>query len=51
MRPVGAKNLSFSDFTADNLRALIPDRNTRVLISCNNFDGDPVDFATGTGSR
>lgn len=43
----GAKNLSFSDFTMENLTKLIPDRNTRVLIYCNNnFDGDPVDFAT-----
>jgi hypothetical protein len=44
---VGAKHLGFSDFTADNLKALIPDRATRILIYCNNnFDGDQVDFAT-----
>jgi hypothetical protein len=43
----GAKHLSFPDFTADNLRQLIPDPHTRILIYCNNnFDGDPVDFAT-----
>jgi hypothetical protein len=43
----GAKHLSFTDFTADNLARLIPDPNTRILIYCNNnFDGDPVDFAT-----
>jgi hypothetical protein len=43
----GAKHLSFSDFTVDNLRRLIPDTSTRVLIYCNNnFDGDQVDFAT-----
>jgi hypothetical protein len=43
----GAVNLSFSDFTQANLERLIPDRNTKILIYCNNnFDGDPVDFAT-----
>lgn len=43
----GAKHLSFSDFTSANLRKLIPDPNTRVLIYCNNnFDGDQIDFAT-----
>lgn len=43
----GAKHLGFSDFTADNLRRLIPEPNTRILIYCNNnFDGDQVDFAT-----
>jgi hypothetical protein len=48
----GAKHLSFSDFTADNLRRLIPDPKTRVLIYCNNnFDGDPVDFATKVAPR
>lgn len=49
---VGAKHLSFSDFTADNLRKLIPDPNTRILIYCNNnFDGDQVDFATKMAPR
>jgi hypothetical protein len=48
----GAKNLSFSDFTAANLHQLIPDPNTRVLIYCNNnFDGDQVDFATKMAPR
>ena len=43
----GSKHLSFPDFTADNLKKVIPDRKTRILIYCNNnFDGDPVDFAT-----
>lgn len=32
----GAHNLSFPDITADSLARLIPDRNTRVLIYCNN---------------
>lgn len=48
----GAKHLSFSDFTADNLRKLIPDPDTRILIYCNNnFDGDQVDFATKVAPR
>lgn len=48
----GAKHLSFSDFTVDNLRRLIPDRGTRILIYCNNnFDGDQVDFATKMAPR
>ncbi|HEY8131439.1 MAG TPA: rhodanese-like domain-containing protein [Thermoanaerobaculia bacterium] len=32
----GAINLSFPDITIDNLKAAIPDRNTRILIYCNN---------------
>ncbi|MFO0601009.1 MAG: rhodanese-like domain-containing protein [Myxococcaceae bacterium] len=48
----GAKHLSFSDFTSDNLRRLVPDPNTRILIYCNNnFDGDQVDFATKMAPR
>ncbi len=48
----GARNLSFSDFTAENLRQLVPDPNTRILIYCNNnFDGDQVDFATKMAPR
>ena len=43
----GAIHLNFSDFTQDNLRRLIPDLNTRILIYCNNnFDDDPLRFAT-----
>jgi rhodanese-related sulfurtransferase len=43
----GAIHLNFSDFTQDNLRLLIPDPNTRILIYCNNnFDDDAVTFAT-----
>ena len=42
----GAIHLNFADFTQDNLRLLIPDLNTRILIYCNNnFDKDPVNFA------
>ena len=32
----GAKHLNFSDITIDSLAQLIPDKNTRVLIYCNN---------------
>lgn len=43
----GAIHLDFTDFTQDNLLQLIPDPNTRILIYCNNnFDGDPIDFAS-----
>ena len=41
-----------TDFTAENLAKVIPDRKTRILIYCNNnFDGDPVDFATKVAPR
>lgn len=43
----GARNLSFPDFTQENLRKVIPSEETRVLIYCNNnFDGNEVDFAS-----
>jgi hypothetical protein len=43
----GAINLNFSDFTQENLRRIIPDVQTKVLIYCNNnFEGDRVDFAS-----
>jgi hypothetical protein len=43
----GAIHLDFTDFTQENLLKLIPDSNTRILIYCNNnFDGDPIDFAS-----
>ena len=43
----GAKHLSFSDFTQDNLRRIIPSFETKVLIYCNNnFNGNQLDFAT-----
>jgi len=32
----GAINLSFPDITIDSLKETIPDRNTRILIYCNN---------------
>lgn len=43
----GAVHLDFTDYTHENLRKLIPDTNTTILIYCNNnFDGDQVDFAS-----
>jgi len=43
----GAVNLNFSDFTRQNLAAVIPDLETTVLIYCNNnFEGDEVNFAS-----
>ncbi len=40
---VGAKNLPFTDFTQDSLAQLIPKKEARVLIYCNNnFDNAPV---------
>jgi rhodanese-related sulfurtransferase len=43
----GAKHLSFTDFTQDNLKQVIPSFQTKVLIYCNNnFDGNQVDFAS-----
>ena len=39
----GAVNLSFPEFTAETLAAIIPTRETRILIYCNNnFDGAPA---------
>lgn len=43
----GAKHLSFTDFTQDNLKQVIPSFQTKILIYCNNnFDGNQVDFAS-----
>jgi rhodanese-related sulfurtransferase len=43
----GAKHLAFTDFTQDNLKKLIPNPETKILIYCNNnFDGNQTDFAT-----
>ena len=43
----GAIHLNFSDFTQENLANIIPDKNTTILIYCNNnFDGDEINFAT-----
>lgn len=43
----GAKHLAFTDFTQDNLKKVIPNPDTKILIYCNNnFDGNQVDFAS-----
>jgi rhodanese-related sulfurtransferase len=43
----GAINLSFPDIAIESLRACIPDRNTRILIYCNNnFTGNQSAFAS-----
>jgi len=43
----GAINLSFPDIAVDSLRQTIPDKNTRILIYCNNnFVGATVAFPT-----
>lgn len=43
----GAKHLSFTDFTQDNLKRVIPSFDTKILIYCNNnFEGNQVDFAS-----
>ncbi|HJW33993.1 MAG TPA: rhodanese-like domain-containing protein [Holophagaceae bacterium] len=47
---LGAKHLCFTDFTQENLSKVIPSFETKVLIYCNNnFDGNPLDFATKAG--
>jgi hypothetical protein len=43
----GAKHLSFTDFTQDNLGEVIPSFETTILIYCNNnFEGNETDFAS-----
>jgi 3-mercaptopyruvate sulfurtransferase SseA len=43
----GAVSLPFTDFTADALARVIPDKTTRILIYCNNnFLGAPVSLAS-----
>ncbi|WP_291870420.1 rhodanese-like domain-containing protein [Maribacter sp.] len=44
----GAIHLSFSDFTQENLRKILPlNTNTKILIYCNNnFNGDQIDLAS-----
>src|ERR1700693_3495858 len=43
----GAKHLAFTDFTQDNLKKVIPNFETKILIYCNNnFDGNQTDFAS-----
>lgn len=43
----GAINLTFADFTQERLDQLIPSRETKILIYCNNnFDDDAAYFPT-----
>jgi hypothetical protein len=43
----GAINLSFPDITVDSLNAVLPDKNVRILIYCNNnFVGEQKAFPT-----
>jgi hypothetical protein len=43
----GAKHLSFTDFTQENLGKVIPTFETKILIYCNNnFEGNQTDFAS-----
>ena len=43
----GALNLSFPDITVESLNRVLPDKNTRILIYCNNnFVGDQQAFPT-----
>jgi hypothetical protein len=47
----GAKHLSFTDFTQNNLLEVIPSFDTTILIYCNNnFEGNQIDFATKIAS-
>ncbi|GAA3508639.1 rhodanese-like domain-containing protein [Aquimarina addita] len=42
-----AVHLNFSDFTEEKLKKIIPSKNTRILIYCNNnIDGDTLHFAS-----
>ncbi len=43
----GAVSLPFTDFTADSLAKVIPAKDAKILIYCNNnFEGSPVSFAS-----
>ena len=43
----GAVHLNFSDFTEEKLAKMIPNKDTRILIYCNNnFKDDPINFAS-----
>lgn len=43
----GAKSLPFTEFTESSLSALIPNKDTKILIYCNNnFEGSPAAFAS-----
>jgi 3-mercaptopyruvate sulfurtransferase SseA len=43
----GAVNLPFTDFTAETLAKVIPEKDTKILIYCNNnFEGSQISFAS-----
>jgi len=43
----GAVNLSFPDITVESLNRVLPDKETRILIYCNNnFSGEQTAFPT-----
>ena len=43
----GAVNLAFSDISIESLARVLPDKNARILIYCNNnFVGDEIAFAS-----
>jgi len=43
----GAVNLAFPDIAIDSLARVLPDKDARILIYCNNnFSGEPVAFAS-----
>jgi phage shock protein E len=45
MHVKGAKHLAFTDFTAEELAKVIPAKDTKVVIYCNNnFKGEPTLF-------
>jgi rhodanese-related sulfurtransferase len=47
----GAVNLSFPDIAIESLARLLPDRNARILIYCNNnFTGNESAFASKVAS-
>jgi hypothetical protein len=47
----GATHLALTDFTEEALLEKIPDKNTRILIYCNNnFENEPVNFARKTAA-
>jgi len=47
----GAVNLQFTDFTAETLAAVIPEKGTKILIYCNNnFVGSQTAFASKVAS-
>ena len=47
----GAEHLDFTEFTQENLAKIIPSRETRILIYCNNnIADDSVNFASKVSS-